>query len=268
MVFLPGEVVVDYSLRLKKELDGRRLWVNGLRQQRPVLHPVGAHPEGGRLRGRRRDDLLRPAGAVRAGAGGEDHRRGEGAARQAVRRRRSTRKKTGGTLPLSPQQSLAAIRDEDRPGGRSRRRRAAGRRPGGDRLRPRRPALGRRDGRLPDRDGRASSSRAAASSSWRTPTATASSTRPRCFLDNIPFPTGVTVWRKGVLVCAAPDILYAEDTNGDGKADMVKKLFTGFGTRQLPGAASTACSTASTAGSTAPAACSAARSPATQPARR
>ncbi|HTK73668.1 MAG TPA: PVC-type heme-binding CxxCH protein [Gemmataceae bacterium] len=50
------------------------------------------------------------------------------------------------------------------------------------------------------------------------------------FLDNIPFPTGVTVWRNGVLVCAAPDILYAEDTDGDGKADVVKKLFSGFGT--------------------------------------
>jgi putative membrane-bound dehydrogenase-like protein len=49
------------------------------------------------------------------------------------------------------------------------------------------------------------------------------------FLDKIPFPTGVTVWRKGVLVCAAPDILYAEDTDGDGKADVVKKLYSGFG---------------------------------------
>ena len=37
------------------------------------------------------------------------------------------------------------------------------------------------------------------------------------FLDNIPFPTGVTVWRKGVLVCAAPDILYAEDTDGTAR---------------------------------------------------
>src|SRR5262249_4139126 len=54
--------------------------------------------------------------------------------------------------------------------------------------------------------------------------------RATVFLDNIPFPTGVTVWRKGVLICAAPDILYAEDTNGDGKADVVAKLFTGFGT--------------------------------------
>lgn len=50
------------------------------------------------------------------------------------------------------------------------------------------------------------------------------------FLEGIPLPTGVTVWRKGVLVCAAPDILYAEDTNGDGKADVVKKLFSGFAT--------------------------------------
>ncbi|MSU20544.1 MAG: c-type cytochrome [Pedosphaera sp.] len=50
------------------------------------------------------------------------------------------------------------------------------------------------------------------------------------FLEGLPFPTGVTAWKKGVLVCAAPDILYAEDTNGDGKADVVKKLFTGFAT--------------------------------------
>lgn len=28
MIFLPGEVVVDYSLRLKKELDASRLWIN------------------------------------------------------------------------------------------------------------------------------------------------------------------------------------------------------------------------------------------------
>jgi len=50
------------------------------------------------------------------------------------------------------------------------------------------------------------------------------------FLDDLPFPTGITAWNKGVLICAAPDIIYAEDTNGDGKADLVKKLFTGFAT--------------------------------------
>ena len=50
------------------------------------------------------------------------------------------------------------------------------------------------------------------------------------FLEGLPFPTGVTAWGKGVLVCAAPDIIYAEDTDGDGKADVVTKLFTGFAT--------------------------------------
>ncbi|MEX2213801.1 MAG: PVC-type heme-binding CxxCH protein [Phycisphaeraceae bacterium] len=52
------------------------------------------------------------------------------------------------------------------------------------------------------------------------------------FLDGIPFPTGVMVWKKGVLVTAAPDIFYAEDTtpgNADGKADKRETLFTGFG---------------------------------------
>ncbi|MBU6399681.1 MAG: HEAT repeat domain-containing protein, partial [Verrucomicrobia bacterium] len=53
------------------------------------------------------------------------------------------------------------------------------------------------------------------------------------FLDNLPFPTGVMAWRKGALICAAPDILYAEDTDGDGKADLVKKLFTGFATHNF-----------------------------------
>src|SRR6187402_1438727 len=48
------------------------------------------------------------------------------------------------------------------------------------------------------------------------------------FTDGLPFPTGVMAWRKGVLICAAPDILYAEDTDGDGRADKVEKLFTGF----------------------------------------
>jgi putative membrane-bound dehydrogenase-like protein len=48
------------------------------------------------------------------------------------------------------------------------------------------------------------------------------------FLDGIPWPTGITCWRNGVLICAAPDILCAEETSGDDRADVVKKLFTGF----------------------------------------
>src|SRR5438034_817121 len=49
------------------------------------------------------------------------------------------------------------------------------------------------------------------------------------FLDEIPFPTGVKVWRKGILVTAAPEIFYAEDKDGDDKADERKVLYRGFG---------------------------------------
>lgn len=48
------------------------------------------------------------------------------------------------------------------------------------------------------------------------------------FLSKLNFPTGVIPWRKGVLVSAAPEIFYAEDTDGDGKADLRQTLFTGF----------------------------------------
>jgi putative membrane-bound dehydrogenase-like protein len=49
------------------------------------------------------------------------------------------------------------------------------------------------------------------------------------FLDDIPFPTGVKVWRKGILVAAAPLVFYAEDMTGSGRADRRLTLFEGFG---------------------------------------
>ncbi len=48
------------------------------------------------------------------------------------------------------------------------------------------------------------------------------------FLSQLNFPTGITPWRKGVIISAAPEIFYAEDTDGDGRADVRKVLFTGF----------------------------------------
>jgi putative membrane-bound dehydrogenase-like protein len=50
------------------------------------------------------------------------------------------------------------------------------------------------------------------------------------FLDGLPFPTGVMAWRKGVLICAAPEVFYAEDSDGDGRADVKTVLFRGFAT--------------------------------------
>jgi len=49
------------------------------------------------------------------------------------------------------------------------------------------------------------------------------------FLDGIAFPSGVHPWKNGVLVSAAPDIFFAADTDGDGKADAREVLYTGFG---------------------------------------
>lgn len=54
--------------------------------------------------------------------------------------------------------------------------------------------------------------------------------RADTLVDDAPFPTGVMAWKKGALVCAAPDILYIEDTDGDGKADVRKVLYSGFAT--------------------------------------
>jgi putative membrane-bound dehydrogenase-like protein len=48
------------------------------------------------------------------------------------------------------------------------------------------------------------------------------------FLDHLEFPTGVLPWGKGVLVTCAPEIFYAEDTDGDGKADVRRPLYVGF----------------------------------------
>lgn len=228
MVFLAGEVVVDYSLRLKTELDGRRLWVNAYSNASPCYIPServlreGGYEGGGAMIYYDQPSRFRPGleplivDAVRRQIGG--------AFASPVDASR-----TQGSRPLSPEQSLAAIRTKpeftvdlvaaeplvidpvaidfgpdgalwvvemhDYPMGMD-----GKYRPGG-RIRVLRDTHG--DGVYD---------------------------KATVFLDSIPFPTGVTVWRKGVLVSAAPDILYAEDTDGDDRADVVRKAFTGFGT--------------------------------------
>ncbi len=48
------------------------------------------------------------------------------------------------------------------------------------------------------------------------------------FAEDISFPNGITVWRDGVIVTCAPQILYLEDTDNDGLADVQKPLYTGL----------------------------------------
>lgn len=48
------------------------------------------------------------------------------------------------------------------------------------------------------------------------------------FLDNLQFPAGVYAWRGGVVVACAPDVFFARDTDGDGVADQRQVLLSGF----------------------------------------
>jgi putative membrane-bound dehydrogenase-like protein len=228
MVFLPGEVVVDYGLRLKRELDSLRIWINAYANDAPCYIPServlkeGGYEGGGAMVYYDVPAPFKPGlekqiiDVIHEQIGGRFKSQFDS-------------QRIGGSRPLSPQQSLAAIHTKkelavelmaaeplvispvaidwapdgrlwvaemvDYPAGRN-----GDYKPGG-RIRL-----------LEDTDGNGRYDKATV------------------FLDNIPFPTGVTAWRKGVLICAAPDILYAEDTAGDGKANVVRKLFSGFGT--------------------------------------
>lgn len=48
------------------------------------------------------------------------------------------------------------------------------------------------------------------------------------FADGLRFPMGLQPWKGGLLVAVAPDLVYLEDTNDDGKADKSTVLYTGF----------------------------------------
>jgi putative membrane-bound dehydrogenase-like protein len=231
MVFLAGEVVVDYSLRLKRELDAERVWIHGYANEYPCYIPSERILREGGYEGG--DSAIyfdmpgRFAPGLEAKIIDAVHKitpDAYNAAHDAA--------KTGGTSPLSPERSLAAMRTRpdmtvelvaaeplvvdpvaidfgadgrlwvaemrDYPAG------IDGKYGPGGRVKHLTDVNG--DGRYDE---------------------------ATTFLDGIPFPTGVTVWNKGVLVCTAPDILYAEDTDNDGKADVIKKLFTGFATHNF-----------------------------------
>lgn len=50
------------------------------------------------------------------------------------------------------------------------------------------------------------------------------------FLDGLHHPNGLAFWKGGVFIAANPDVLFAEDTNGDGKCDQKEPWFSGFTT--------------------------------------
>lgn len=57
------------------------------------------------------------------------------------------------------------------------------------------------------------------------------------FMEGLNIPSGIAVGHGGVWVANAPDLLFVQDTDGDGKADTTEVVVTGFGrddTHELP----------------------------------
>ena len=52
--------------------------------------------------------------------------------------------------------------------------------------------------------------------------------RSTIFADNLRLPSGVMRHKRGILVTSPPDLIYFEDVNGDGKADVREVVITGF----------------------------------------
>jgi putative membrane-bound dehydrogenase-like protein len=256
LVFLPGEVVVDYGLRLKREFDASRLWVHGYSNDDPCYIPSerilqeGGYEGGGAMvyydRPTKfapgleskivsavhellpRNFLAKPTAAVTVtSARAGDFQSPSVAAGAAERRLEAAGR--GNPPPKSPADSLATLRTK----------------PGLTvELVAAEPLVTSPVAIDFGTDGKLwvvemSDYPMGLDGNWKPGGRVKFLTRSRpdgpfdratLFLDGLPFPTGVMAWRKGALICAAPDIIYAEDTNGDGKADVVRKLYTGFET--------------------------------------
>lgn len=230
MVFLGGEVVVDYAIRMRTEYDSARLWITAYSNDVPCYIPSRRIlREGGYEADRSMEYYARPN---RFSEEVEDLI-ADAVQKLLPHRFYAASKQADFPPPKSPEESLAAIKvledwkveliaaeplleDPvafdwgpngelwvaemcDYPNG------MAWDKPG-DRL----GVPGGRVRLLTDKDGNGRYDQSS------------------LFLDNVPFPNGIKAWRKGVLISAAPDIFYAEDTDGDGRADKREILFTGF----------------------------------------
>ena len=230
MVFLGGEVVVDYAIRMRSEYDSDRLWITAYSNDVPCYIPSKRIlREGGYEADRSMEYYARPN---RFSEEVEDLI-ADAVQKLLPHQFYAAPKQVDFPPPKSPEESLAAIKvlDDwkvelvaaeplledpvafdwgpngqlwvaemcDYPNG------MAWDKPG-DRL----GVPGGRIRLLTDTDGNGRYDQSS------------------LFLDNVPFPNGVKAWRKGVLVTAAPVIFYAEDTDNDGRADKREVLYTGF----------------------------------------
>ncbi len=211
MIFLGGEVVVDYALRLKETFDDPNLWVTAYAND--VLGYIASErmrTEGGYEFDRSGVYYALPGPWA---AGTEDF---------LIRRIQDLLESRGRSKPLSPDQALQSFRLSD-----------------GLKIElvaaeplvqdPINIAFGE-DGRLwvvemGDYPSGENGGRVKVLSDTDGDGVFDSAS---LFLSGLPYPTGVQPWRDGALIVSAPDILMARDSDGDGQADQVEKLYTGF----------------------------------------
>lgn len=224
MVFLPGEVVVDYSIRLQEMFDAKRLWINAYANDLPsYIASRRLYDEGGYEVDRSMwyygkptrlskdteelvlDEVTRQlphefysAKTLRQMPAPVE----KDAALKTIRVRKGMHVELAAAEPLvmdpidiawGPDGRMWVVEMADYPNGLD--------------------DQGQPGGRVrfltdDDRDGEYD--------------------RSTLFADGLNFPTSVLPWRDGVLVTAAPDILFLKDTDGDGKADLTEKRFVGF----------------------------------------
>jgi len=225
IVFLGGEVCVDYSLRLKQELDRQRLWINAYSNDFCSYIPSERLVrEGGYGGGAEIVYFALPA-TLKAGLEDKIVRQ----VKSQVPRAFHVAAGTQGVAPLSPNASLRSIETHD----------------------DLKVELVASEPLVQDPvaidfglDGRlwvvemVDYARAVDENFEHTgqikclqdTDGDGQYDKGTVFADRLRFPTEVKAWAGGVLVCDAPDILLFTDEDGDGRADSRKVLFTGFAT--------------------------------------
>jgi len=231
MIFLPGEVVADYSLRLSRELPNTSLWIAAYSNACPGYVPServlqeGGYEGGGAMvyydipgpwAPGLEEAIVTATGKLVAGPSFSPNSKSHNASR------------TNGTIPLEPAQELLSLRTAPGLTAELVASEPLVQSPVAITFGP--------DGSVwtaEMRDYPQGGPGPESSGTIRRLTDTngdGTLDQSQVFLDGLPFPTGVTIWRDGLLICAAPDILLARDLDHDGRADEVKKLWSGFAT--------------------------------------
>ena len=226
IVFLAGEVCVDYSTRLKRELDRDRLWLNGYSNDFCSYIPSERLVKEGGYGGGAETPYFALPTTLKPGLEKQIVTEVKRQVPESLR----VPEGTGGVAPKSPADSLACLQTARElrvelvvaepivvdpvaidfgPDGRLW---VAEMNDYGRGVYEQFEPTGRvRSLRDEDGDGRFESA--------------------KTFLDGLRFPTDVKVLPNGVLICDAPHILFARDTDRDGQADDVERIFTGFEVR-------------------------------------